>query len=306
MRTETLRAGTRSVPVSQADKVLFPDDGITKGALAEYYQQVAPTMLRHVRGRPLAVERYPDGIGSERIFQKNVPEHFPDWIRRVDVPKVEGGTTTHAVADERADLVYLADQACITLHPWLARADQLEVPDRMIFDLDPAGNDLGQLRFAARRVRDALAALKLVPFLLSTGSRGFHVVAPLRRTHSFDAVRDLAQQVATRLADQEPERLTVEHRKDQRAGRIFLDYLRNAYAQTAVAPYAVRAKPAAPVATPLFWDELDETEPAGFTIATVPDRIRRTGDPWSNFANRARSADHARRRLPQRGAGTTV
>ncbi len=301
MRTETLRAGSRSVPVSNADKVLFPDDGITKGALAEYYRQVAPSMLRHVLDRPIAAERYPDGIGGERIFQKNVPDHFPDWVRRVDVPKMEGGTTTHAVCDERADLVFLAGQACVTPHPWLARADELDVPDRVIFDLDPAGNDPALLRFAARCVRDTLADLGLVPFLMSTGSKGFHVVSPLRRDHGFDAVRGMAQEAATLLARREPERLTVEQRKDRRGGRIFLDYLRNAYAQTAVAPYAVRARPTAPVATPLFWDELDDTEPDTFTITGVLDRVRKTGDPWSNLANRARSIDHARRRLARRG-----
>lgn len=126
--SRTLRAGGRSVDVSKADKVFFPDDGTTKGVLAEYYQQVAPTMLRHVRGRPVAAERFPDGIGRERCFQKNVPEHFPDWVRRVEVPNKEGGTTTHAVCDDEATLVYLADQATITPHVWLSRADELNTP----------------------------------------------------------------------------------------------------------------------------------------------------------------------------------
>lgn len=301
MSTATLRAGGAAVEVSHAEKVFFPGVGVTKGGLAEYYQRVAPTMLRHVRDRPLAQERYPDGIDGERIFQKNVPEHFPDWIRRVEVPNKEGGTTIHAVAADKGTLVYLADQACVTPHTWLARADKLDVPDRLIFDLDPAGGGLELLRFAARRVGDLLADVGLVPFLMTTGSRGFHVVAPLRRDVDFDAVREFAREAATFLAEREPKWLTVEQRKEKRGGRIFLDYLRNAYAQTAVPPYAIRALPAAPVATPLSWVELDRAGPQDYTIANVLDRVADSGDSWSNFANRARSLARPRRRLARQG-----
>lgn len=297
MSTATLRAGRRAVDVSHAEKVFFPGDGITKGDLAEYYRRVAPTMLRHVRGRPVAQERYPDGIDGERFFQKNVPEHFPEWVRRADVPNKEGGTTTHAIAEDEATLVYLADQACITPHTWLARADELEFPDRLIFDLDPAGDRVESLRFAARQVRDLLGELGLVPFLMTTGSRGFHVVAPLRRDGHFDAVREFAREAATLLAERQPRWLTVAQRKDKRGGRVFLDYLRNAYAQTSVPPYAVRALPGAPVAAPLSWAELDRTDPRDHTVADVLDRLADTGDPWSAMTNRARSLGRPRRRL---------
>lgn len=300
MNTTTLRAGRTAVEVSHAEKVFFPDDRITKGGLAEYYRRVAPIMLRHVRGRPVAQERYPDGIAGERIFQRNVPEHFPDWVPRVDVPTKEGGTTTHAICENAATLVYLADQACITPHTWLARVDQLDVPDRLIFDLDPAGGGLDLLRFAARGVRDLLTEVGLVPFLMTTGSRGFHVVAPLRRGAGFDAAREFARDAATLLAEREPKWLTVEQRKEKRGGRIFLDYLRNAYAQTAVPPYAVRALPTAPVATPLSWEELDRSDPQQYTVRNVLDRLADTGDPWSNLANRARSLERPRRRLTRR------
>lgn len=297
MSTETLKAGNRSIEVSKADKVFFPDDGITKGELAEYYRQVAPTLVHHAQDRPMAAERYPDGITGERVFQKNVPEHFPDWIRRVEVPKKEGGTTVHAVCDDAATLVYLADQGCLTPHSWLSRTDELDTPDRLIFDLDPAGRQLDDLRSAARSVRGLLEELGLVPFLMTTGSRGFHVVAPLRRDHTFDHARDFAHRMAIVLAEREPTTLTVEQRKEDRGQRIFLDYLRNAYAQTAVAPYAARAKPTAPVATPLSWEELDTTEPWRFTITNVLERLSRRGDPWSNFANRARSLQQPRHQL---------
>lgn len=295
--TRVLRAGGRPVEVSRPDKVFFPDDGITKGALAEYYLQVAPAMLRHMRGRPVAAERFPDGIGQQRFFQKNVPEHFPDWVRRVDVPNKEGGTTTHAVCDDEPTLVYLADQATVTPHVWLSRADELDTPDRLVFDLDPSTRDLKPLRWAAACVRDTVEELGLVPFLMTTGSRGYHVVAPLRRAHDFDTVRAFTRDLASLLAARHPERLTVEQRKDQRGDRIFLDYLRNAYGQTAVAPYALRPRPRAPAATPLRWEELDRTPPDAYTMDSVLHRLRDTGDPWSNLTNRARSLDQPHRRL---------
>lgn len=299
MSTTTLRANQRLIEVSKADKVLFPDDGITKGDLVEYYRQVASTLVRYTQGRPLAAERFPDGITGQRIFQKNAPGHFPVWVRRVEVPKKDGGTTVHAVCDDTATAIYLADQACVTPHVWLSRADILDVPDRLIFDLDPSEQNLPRLRSAARCVRDLLSEVGLVPFLMTTGSRGFHVVAPLRRDDAFDEVREFAREAATVLAEHEPRALTVEQRKEDRGDRIFLDYLRNAYAQTSVAPYAVRARPGAPVATPLLWNELDTTEPGQFTIANVPQRLQEHGDLWSKMASHARSLQRPRRRLNQ-------
>jgi bifunctional non-homologous end joining protein LigD len=299
MSTETLRAANRTIQVSNADKVFFPDEGITKYDLARYYQQVAPALIRYARGRPLALERYPDGISGEPVFQKNVPEHFPDWVERAEVPKKEGGVTVHAVCDDAATLVYLADQACVTPHAWLSRTNELEYPDRLIFDLDPPGRDLDLLRSAVRKVREMFEELGLVPFLLATGSRGYHVITPLRRTHTFDQARDFAQRLAMVLAESQPRELTAEQRKDKRGDRIFLDYLRNAYAQTAVAPYAVRAKPGATVATPLSWDELDTTEPRHYTIESLLDRLNRAGDCWPNFNNRARSLHGPDQRLKQ-------
>lgn len=296
---ETLTAGHTPVDITKPDKALFPDDGITKADLARYYQRIATTMVRHTRNRPLAAERFPEGIGGQRIFQKNVPGHFPDWVRRVEVPKKEGGTTEHAVCDDARTLVYLADQACVTPHVWLSRTDALEKPDRLIFDLDPSGQQLERLRSAARRVRDLFERLGLCAFVMTTGSRGFHVAAPLRREHTFDEVRDFARRAASTLVERAPDELTVEQRKQDRGDRVFLDYLRNAYAQTAVAPYAVRPKPGAPVATPLSWEELDDTTPWQYTMDGVVRRVSERGDAWSNFAHRARSLNRPLRRLDE-------
>ncbi len=299
MSKKTLRVSNHSIGVTNTEKVFFPADGITKGDLVGYYYQVASTMLRHVRGRPVSMLRFPDGIRDGGFFHKEVPGHFPEWIRRATIPKKEGGKVTHAVCDDAAALVYLADQACITPHVWLSRADQPDLPDRLIFDLDPTTTDLGPVRDAARGFRELLGELGLVPFVMTTGSRGFHVLVPLRRGAGFDDTREFAQDAARLLASRAPDTLTVDLPKERRGDRVFLDYLRNSYAQTSVAPYAVRAKPAAPVATPLAWDELATTGPQDFTMHNLLQRLESDGDPWSNVTNRARSLDGPRRRLNQ-------
>jgi bifunctional non-homologous end joining protein LigD len=291
----SVRVGRRTVEVSNPDKVLFPDDGITKGDLLDYYRRVAGRMLPHLRGRPVAMERYPDGIDGERIFQKDVPGHFPGWIDRVKVPK-EGGTLQQVVCGEAATLVYLANQACITPHVFLSRVDRLDHPDQLIFDLDPAGDDFDGARRAALALRSLLEELGLPSFAKTTGGKGIHVTVPLDRRADFDTVRRFARDAAAVLAARQPDRLTTEQRKQQRKGRLYLDVMRNAYAQTAVPPYAVRARPGATVATPLDWSEVEDPSlrPSSFTIASV---IERTGDPWAGLRRRGRSLSRARQRL---------
>jgi bifunctional non-homologous end joining protein LigD len=285
-----------SVTISRPDKALFPD-GITKADLAGYYEAVAPAMLPHLAGRPLNLERYPDGIEAQRIMQQRAGKHFPDWIERVTVPK-EGGTVEHVVASDADTLVYLADQACITPHAWLSRADRLNRPDRLIVDLDPSNGSPADVRRAARDMGDLLRHLELEPFAMTTGSRGFHVVVPLRRRADFDEVRAFARDLAQLAAERDP-KLTVEQRKAKRGGRILVDVMRNAYAHTAVAPYAVRARPGAPVATPLHWDELEDSKLRSdrWNIRTARERLERDGDPWADINGSARALGAARRRL---------
>jgi bifunctional non-homologous end joining protein LigD len=293
-----VRAGRRIVELSRPDKALFPC-GTTKADLAAYYRTVAATMLPHIAGRPLNLERYPDGIEGHRIIQQRAGEHFPRWIRRVTVPK-QGGTVSHVVASDAATLVYLADQACITLHAWLSRADRLDRPDRMIFDLDPSVDDVAEVRAAARDIGALLRELGLVPFAMTTGSRGYHVAVPLQRRAGFDAVRAFARDVA-RVAVARDARLTLEQRRTARRGRILVDVMRNAYAHTTVAPYSVRARPGAPVAAPLRWDELSDPaiRPDGWTLSTIPGRLEREGDPWADIGSSARTLGAPRRRLEE-------
>jgi bifunctional non-homologous end joining protein LigD len=287
------------VEISNPDKVMFPDDGITKADLAGYYEQVAETMLPYVRGRPVHMQRFPDGIGGPEIQQKQVPDYFPDFVRRVEVGRKGGGSVTHLVMDNVETIVYLADQACITPHTWLARDDRLDNPDLLIFDLDPVGGgvDLDALRDGARTTRELLEELGLAVYLKTTGSRGYHVVVPLDRSAGFDQVRAFAREVAKLLASRDPELFTVEQRKDKRRGRLYLDTARNAYAQTAVAPYAVRALPGAPVAVPIDWRELGRVEPRSVTLQNAHRRLSRRRDPWAGMWDDARPLREPGRRL---------
>ncbi len=285
-----LRVSGHTVEVSHPDKVLFPDDGITKRDLAEYYRRVAPKILPFLKDRPLSLQRFPDGIGWG-FYEKKAPDYFPDWFERVRVKVKEGGSQQQLMCNNAASLVYLADQACITPHPWLSKKGGLDFPDRMIFDLDPAGNDFGAARDAALVIKEVLEKAGFRPFAMTTGSRGVHVVVPLNGKTSFDKVRERARELAEQAAEREPKDLTIEPRKAARKGRTFVDYLRNAYGQTSVPPYAVRARKGAPVAVPLRWAELDS--PAltaqSFNTRNVFQRLARISNPWSGFTRSARS-----------------
>ena len=287
---EQVRVGRQTVPLSNTGKALFPADGITKGDLIRYYQDIAGVMLPYLRDRPLSLARYPEGITGERIFQKNVGRHFPDWIPRAEVDKA-GGELCQVLAEKPADLVYLANQAAIELHALLSRTGSLHQPDQLIFDLDPPGDDrFGDVRTVALRLRAILADdLGLTSFVKTTGSRGLHVEVMLNPQEDFDTVREFARQVALVLAAAEPDLVTVEPRKAARGDRIYADIMRNGYAQTAVAPYSVRAHPGAPVAVPLHWDEVADPQlsPRGVTIRTIAarlDELASTGDPWAGMA----------------------
>ncbi|MFI9770624.1 non-homologous end-joining DNA ligase [Streptomyces sp. NPDC052415] len=296
----SVRAGRRTVEVHRPGKVLFPGDGgtkeYTKADLVDYYRSVAPFMLPHLRGRPLMLERHPDGLDGPRFMQKNTPESYPEWVTRVEVAK-EGGTVCHTVCDDTATLVLLADQACLTLHRWLSRAGRLDRPDRMVFDLDPAGDDFGQVREAARLLGELLDELDLPSALMTTGSRGLHVIVPLNGHHDFDEVRAFSRDVADTLAAAHPDRLTTAARKKDRGERLYLDIQRNAYAQTAVVPFTVRARPGAPVAVPVDWAALDDPElhARRWTIADAVDQART--NPWAGLLGRGRALGPAKRRL---------
>lgn len=275
-----------SLELSNRDKTFFPDDGITKGDLIDYYQRIADYMLAHLKDRPLTLHRFPDGIDEKGFFQQARSDHYPDWMPGLEID--HGGDTgvkEHILCPDQGGLVYLADQGAITLHSWLSQKNQIDYPDQLIVDLDPPGEDFEPVRRAAKLVREAMRELGLTPFLKTTGSRGLHLVAPLKPKQKFDRVRELAGQFTKRLAAAHAQELTTEQRKNKRQGRIYLDIMRNAFGQTAVAPYAVRALPGAPVAAPLSWDELDDGDlgPQSFNIKNLFRRLGQKQEPWAGM-----------------------
>lgn len=288
--------------LTHPDKVLFPDDGITKADLADYYQTVAALMLPLVSGRPVTMQRFPNGIGRGGFLQKQIGEYFPDWIERVTAPnrRTRNATTrdevTYMVCRTSEDLVYLANQACITPHVWLSRTPDIYHPDQLVFDLDPASTDPRALRLAASSLHGLLDELGLPSFLKSSGSRGLHVVVPLVPTAETDAVKVFSLAVVEALAARHPDDLTTETRIRDRHGRLFLDIGSNGYAQTMAAPYAVRPLPGAPVSVPLDWSELDEFDPRRHTLRTIAERLAQP-DPWAGLGQAAAPLDQASARL---------
>jgi len=296
--TDEIRADGRTITVTHGDRVVFPESGVTKGEIVEHYHRVARRMLPHLRGRPVSIQRFPGPQGSTPIYQKAIPSHFPEWINRVTVPKV-GGTVTHVVCDNASTLVYITNQGCITPHVWLSRIPRLELPDRMVIDLDPGAGGVTDARFAAHIARDVLSEAGLVPHLMSTGSRGYHVVVPLRPQAEFEEVRAIAYGLAEVMTQRAPDRLTTEFYKEKRAGRLFLDCNRNAWAQTAVPAYAVRPRPSASVAVPLDWDELETTAPDAWTVRNIAERLDQP-DPWKAFGPHMRSLTAAKKYISRR------
>lgn len=283
-----------SVAITHPEKLLFPDDGITKGELARYYEAIAPVMLPHLRGRPVTMERYPAGIDEKGFLQKDVVKGFPEWLERVEVPK-RGGTVHHPLVGDLRSLLWLANQNSITPHVWSSRVPHLYQPDLCVFDLDPSKDEPETLRAAALAVRDLLVELELPSWIKTSGSKGFHIVVPLDTTAGFDAVAHFAHGVGAVLVKRYPDALTQEFIKADRRGRILVDTGRNRYNATFAAAYAVRAKPGAPVSAPCTWPELEagSVGPQSFTLRTMAERVAGVGDLWSELHAHGQSLERA-------------
>ena len=286
------------ITISHPEKLLFPADGITKGAVAAYYGLVAPAMLPHIRGRPITMERYPRGIEAQAFWQKDVSKGFPDWLQRVEVPK-KGGTVHHALVQDERSLLWLANQNSITQHVWTSRVPKLSHPDVCVFDLDPSRDDPAALRRATLALRDLLTELGLPSWVKTTGSKGFHVVVPLDGKADMGQVAGFAHAVGVLLVRLLPAELTQEFSKADRKGRILIDTGRNGYSATFAAAYTVRARPGAPVSAPCTWEELESGEvgPASVTLRTMPGRLDTVGDVWADLKRRGRSLTRAAARL---------
>lgn len=290
--------------ITHPEKVLFPEDGITKGELASYYEAIAPVMLPHIIGRPVTMERYPAGIGQQGFMHKNVSKGFPDWLQRVEVPK-KGGTVHYPLVCDTRSLLWLANQNCITPHVWTGRAPNLNQRDLCVFDLDPSADEPDRLRAAALGVRDFLEELGLPSWVKTSGSKGFHIAVPLNGKADFDEVAGFAHAAGRMLVRRDPQNLTQEFSKADRGGRILVDTGRNEYSATFAAAYAVRARPGAPVSAPCTWAEIESGEvgPRTFTLRTMAARIEAVGDLWSSMRKGRRSLGRPIDRLHRMQAG---
>ncbi len=276
------------VRITHPERLLFPDDGITKGEVVAYYREVAARMLPHVARRPLSLERFRGAVDAGGFFQQSAPAHFPDWVPRVAVATADGRTTPRATCDSADVLAYLAGQGALTLHAWPARAPDVEHPDVLVLDLDPAEDDFAPVRRAALLLRAVLDDAGLPGFPMTTGSRGVHVLVPLDGAAGWDEVWEGAKALGAALVARAPGELTRAFYKSQRRGRLYVDTGRARRGHTAVAPYTVRARPGAPVATPVAWEELEEgaVGPRTWTLRTVLDRAE---DPWPGVWERGGS-----------------
>lgn len=277
--------------ITHPEKVLFPDDGITKGDVAAYHEAIASVMLPHLRARPLTMERYPAGIGAKGFWQKDVSKGFPEWLQRVAVPKTDG-VVNHAIVDDLQSLLWVINQNTITQHVSAARVPRLDYPDLCVFDLDPSRDDDGAgVRVAALALRDLLDEVGLPSWVKTTGSKGYHIVVPLDGKTTMDAAARFAGAVGRLMVQRFPDTLTQEFSKADRKGRIYVDTGRNGHSSTFAAAYTLRARRGAPVSAPCTWEEVESgtATPAAFTLPNMPARIDEVGDVWAGLYRRGRS-----------------
>jgi bifunctional non-homologous end joining protein LigD len=281
------------VRISHPDDVLYEAQGITKRELAEYYVAVADHIVPFLRGRPLTLVRCPDGEGGACFYQRHASGHVAPELRQVEVELPDGGTSTHLAAESLKAVLSMVQMRVLELHTWNARRDRLDRPDRMVLDLDPGpGVPWAGVVGAAFSFRDRLAELGLRSFAKTTGGKGVHVVVPLTRRHTWEQVREFSHALAVEAARRAPEHYLERASKADREGRIYVDYLRNAWGASIVSPFSTRSRPGAPVSTPLSWDELRSgAEPMDFTVRTVPARLAALNtDPWDGYADASRQA----------------
>lgn len=297
---EKMKIGKFSVDISHRDKIFFPNSKYSKGDLIDYYAKISEIMIPYMKDRPISMLRFPDGIKAKQFYQKDTPDYFPDWIEVELVKKQDGGTTKYVICNKAATLIYLANQACITPHIWLSKRDKLDFPDRLIFDLDPSDNNFSKVKSVAVKLKKFLEKdLDLPVFLMTTGSRGLHLVTPLNRRSNFDSVRDFAQKIAKHLEFENPEEITTAAHINKRGNKLYIDTARNGFGQTSVAPYAIRPIEGAPVATPITWEELENIDLTAqtYSIENIFLRMEKIPDPWKDINKHSASLTSASKKL---------
>ncbi|MEZ7505556.1 non-homologous end-joining DNA ligase [Flavobacterium sp. Arc2] len=280
-----MKTQRHNIQITHKEKILFPESGITKNDLMVYYEKIANHLLPFLKNRPLTMQRFPKGIEEEGFFQKSVPVFFPDWIKTEEVRKV-GGWLNQVICDTNETLLYLVNQYVITFHTSLSTIDNIEYPDKLIFDLDSPIENFALAIAGAKALRELLENnLGFKAFLMTTGSRGLHVIVPLKQKEDFNEIHAFAKVISNYIASHNPDTFTTTIRKDKREGRLYIDYLRNSYGQTSVAPYSVRAIEKAPVATPIFWSELEDNNLNAqlWNINNIFERLDTKDDPWKDY-----------------------
>lgn len=277
--------GGRSLRLTNIDKMYWPDDGLTKGDAIDYYRAIANTLLPYLKNRPVTFRAFPNGVDGPGFWRRDRPNRSPEWLHGIAYqPETRREPITVPVVDDEAGLIWFVDHAAIEIHQWLSRADDLERPDWVVFDLDP-GEDVSfeRVREAALLVREELTRSNLVAFPKTSGASGMHVFVPLEPEHPYDVVREWVHEVARRLESSHPQQIATASGGTHRGDVVTIDHAQNSIARNTAAPYTLRARAGAPVSTPLTWDEVEsgDISPDLFTIRTVPERLRRNGDPWS-------------------------
>jgi DNA ligase D-like protein (predicted ligase)/DNA ligase D-like protein (predicted polymerase)/DNA ligase D-like protein (predicted 3'-phosphoesterase) len=294
--SQVAQVGKRTIELSNLTKVLFPDDQIVKAQLIQYYLQIAPTILTHVKGRPLSLVRYPDGIDGESFFQKNRPDWAPAWLEHVTLGEEK---KDYVIATEDASLVWLANLACIELHQMHCRSPHFDKPDYIVYDFDPPEDfKFPQVAELALEFKEYLEGFGYHPFVKTTGRKGLHVVTPIEPKWDFEKTFEAAKSLAQPFVDSHPATLTLQIKKEHRKGRVLLDIYRNRQSQTIVSAYSVRGLPGATVSVPLQWAELPTVaNPKSFSVLNVPQRVTQNGDPWEAIAAYAVSLHTERKQV---------
>ncbi len=269
---------------SNLDKIYWPDLGLTKGEFLAYVDAVSSFLLPNLRGRPLTVIRFPNGVDGPSFYQKDTPKYAPLFVETVTLPAYNAKKDVrYTVCNSKRTLMWLANQAAIELHPWLSRTDRLDRPTHLVLDIDPPDGQFGRAVQVAILARDALRDFGLDGAAKTSGSKGVHVYVPLERRHTFEHVRLAAHRIAERVVATDPDLVTIEFKKANREGRVFLDTTRNGPGAHIVAAYSPRARPGAPVSFPVQWDRLDGTAPGDFTIRNTPALLGEHGDLWAEL-----------------------
>jgi bifunctional non-homologous end joining protein LigD len=276
-----------AVEFTHVDKVWFPEAGLTKGDVLQYYLKIADKLLPHLRDRPITLERMPDGVGEgkPRFWQKNTPDHYPSWIPRVEIPSEQGKRVQYALVNDQETLAYLVNQGAITFHPFLSRVADLDRPDFVLFDLDPGGAAFSAVVRIAKMLHGVLDVAEEDAFVKTSGKSGLHVLVPWRKAGGYDGAREWAMAIAGTVVSMLPDVATTERLKDERDGRVYIDVIQNARGHHAVPPYVVRPTPTATVSTPLNWKEVTaKLDPKKYTVKTALRRFGGKPDPLAMLA----------------------